>query len=62
MSVTRIVSNMKHLLLYFSVLIVFLAVSEVKARDVSRWKRQTEETDTDELPEDFNCQYCRYCG
>merc|ERR1712025_709382 len=50
--------SMKHLIIspLLCLLLLNFSLTFVSARDVSRWKRQ------DELPEDFKCDYCSFCG
>jgi len=49
--------SMKHLIsLLLCLVLLNFSLTFVSARDVSRWKRQ------DELPEDFKCEYCSFCG
>merc|ERR1712227_541801 len=58
MGVTVRQYSMKHLIISLLLCLVLLnfSLTFVSARDVSRWKRQ------DELPEDFKCEYCSFCG
>jgi len=52
--------SMKHLIsLLLCLVLLNFSLTFVSARDVSRWKRQDE---LPELPEDFKCEYCSFCG
>merc|ERR1712012_1054466 len=59
MGVSSCVSNMKQLILSFSItFFILILISDIHARGVTRWRREDDRT----LPEDFECKYCRYCG